>query len=292
MTEAHLEPTQNYALLGWPVKHSVSPQMQGAAFRALGIAAVYRLIEVVPEDVPEMVAQLRDQQYAGWNVTVPHKAQMAELVDEISPGALAAGTVNTVVNRAGHLSGHSTDGYGLASAIAESFDVRVAGGKFVFVGAGGAARATSVYFAQEGAAELVLVNRTLSKAERLAETIRRTNGACRVVCLGLTDADAIHAAAAGADVVFQATSLGLHVGDPMPVPATVFTPDMCVMDMIYRRTALLEAASARGCRTADGRGMLLHQGVRSFELWTGRTAPVDVMRQALNDVLACRGNPG
>lgn len=291
-TSTSPEAVARYALLGWPVKHSVSPQMQEAAFRALGIAAAYELIETPPADLAGTVAQLRQQRYRGWNITVPHKEQMSTFLDDIDADAAATGSVNTVVNDDGRLCGYSTDGYGLAMAIEEAFGVPVEGGAFVFIGTGGAARATSVYFARHGARELVLLNRTLAKAECVAARARAAGPACAVTCIQLDEHTRIERALAGAHVVIQSTSLGLHEGDPISLPPALLPDGAAAMDMIYRHTPFLAAASERGCPTADGRGMLLYQGARSFELWTGCAAPVEIMRDALNQALVCRSQRG
>ncbi|MBT3380066.1 MAG: shikimate dehydrogenase [Lentisphaerae bacterium] len=276
---------QRYALLGWPVKHSVSPQMQGAGFQALGIDATYELIEVHPKDLGVCVERLRDTGFAGWNVTVPHKEQVIDMVNHVDPGARAAGSVNTVINRGGVLHGFSTDGYGLEAALRESFGVALRNKVFTFIGTGGAARATSVYFACQGAAHIVLVNRTVAKAERLAETIAKAAPECRLTVIGLGGTESIRKALPESAAIIQGTSLGLHEGDPLPFPPEQLPPDIPVMDMIYRTTPFLAGAAQQGCPTADGRGMLLHQGVRSFELWTDRTAPVDAMRAGLETAL-------
>jgi shikimate dehydrogenase len=280
-----------YALLGWPVRHSVSPAMQEAAFRALGIAATYELIEVPPEQLTQCLDRLVREDYRGWNATVPHKERLAGLLRDLDPPAVAAGSANTVVHRAGRLRGYSTDGYGLARAIEESFGLAVPAARFLFLGTGGAARATAVYFAATGAAEIVLVNRTLSKAEALASTMATAAPACTVRCLPLNDTAAIRALLPGVDCLIQSTSLGLHAGDALPLEPELLPPSLAVLDMIYGETPFLLGARARGCRTADGRGMLLHQGVRSFELWTDRPAPVPVMREALERALAARRRP-
>jgi shikimate dehydrogenase len=277
-----------YALLGWPVRHSVSPQMQGAGFRALGIEATYELVEVPPEKLAEGVARLVREGFAGWNATVPHKEHLAALVQELDPGAAAAGCVNTVVNRDGVLKGYSTDGVGLARAVAESFGTVVNGARFLFLGTGGAARATAVHFASAGAAEIVLVNRTLSKAETLAASIAAAAPRCPVTCLPLAATAAVGQALGRMDCLIQSTSLGLRAGDPLPLDPALLPPPLAVLDMIYGNTPFLQGARARGCRTADGRGMLLYQGVRSFELWTGMQAPVEAMRAGLEEALAAR----
>lgn len=279
---------ERYALLGWPVRHSLSPAMQGAGFSALGIEATYELIEVAPEQLPQCLERLVREGYRGWNATVPHKEQLARLLPDLDPGAAAAGSANTVVNTAGHLKGYSTDGYGLARAIEESFGLPVPGTRFLFLGTGGAARATAVHFARAGAAGIVLVNRTLAKAEALAATVAAAAPACPVGCVALGDLALVRAALGGQDCLVQATSLGLHAGDPPPLDPDLLPPALAVMDMIYGETPFLRGARSRGCRTADGSGMLLYQGVRSFELWTGRAAPVAAMRAGLTRALAAR----
>ncbi len=277
--------TQRYGLFGWPVKHSVSPQMQEAGFRAAGIDASYELIEVHPDELSERLAWVKAEGFRGWNTTVPHKPAMMAAADQVEPTAQAAGSVNTVINRDGFLEAHSTDGYGLAMSIRESFDLEISGGAFLFWGAGGAARATSVYFAGRGAAAITIVNRTLSKAEDLARVIRGVAPACRVRVYSPAAA-AVKEVLGGVDVVVQATSIGLHADDPIAIPADLLIPGLRIVDMIYRPTRLLRRGAEAGCRVVDGKGMLLHQGVRSFQLWTGLAEPpVEAMRTALHRAL-------
>jgi shikimate dehydrogenase len=158
----------------------------------------------------------------------------------------------------------------------------------VFLGAGGAARATGIYFGLNGARSITVANRTFERAAALAADICRAAPECSATAVDLADDAMLAAQLRQADVLVQATSLGLHGGDPAPVDARVLPTRLAVMDMIYRQTPLLRAAAAAGMRCADGRGMLLHQGVRSFELWTGRQAPVEIMRSALYEALAER----
>ena len=282
---------QLYALLGYPVKHSVSPQMQEAGFRAIGLEASYELIEVAPEHLEAKVAELKASGCRGWNVTIPHKTAIIEMLDEVEPPARIAGSVNTVVNTGdGRLLGYSTDGYGLEMSIREAFGLELAGGHFLFWGAGGAARATSVYFAVQGARAITLSNRTVSRAEALAETIRRAAPNCETKVLAPAAHGEIKTIIPDVDVLIQATSVGLHAGDPSAVPAELLLPGLRLVDMIYhRKTPLLQLAAERGCRAVDGTDMLLYQGVKSFQLWTGakpRPRLVGAMRCALTAALA------
>ena len=273
---------QRYGLFGWPVKHSVSPQMQEAGFRELGIDASYELFEVSPDDLAAAVSDKRMRGYRGWNVTVPHKNAMMDCVDVVEPTARLIGSVNTIVNRDGLLHAYSTDGYGLETSIKRSFDVDVAGNVFLFWGCGGAARATAGHFAANGADSIILVNRTIAKAENLAMVLSEINSDCAVTVLGADDVNPIRTQLEGVDVFIQSTSVGLHVDDPISVPEELLTVGLNVVDMIYRPNQLLKTAVARGCNVTDGRDMLLYQGVRSFEIWTGQKAPVDVMGAALD----------
>ena len=276
---------RQYGLLGWPVKHSVSPQMQEAGFKALGIDATYTLLPVEPENLAAKVQAMKDDGFCGWNITVPHKGPMIEFLDAIEPAASKAASVNTVCNRDGRLQGYSTDGFGLEMAIKEAFDVDVANHRFLFWGTGGAARATATYFAFAGAAECVLVNRTISKAEDLAGIITELAPECGVRILPPSEVTTLKRLVTEVDVVIQSTSVGLQRQDPVAIPLELLAPGLRIMDMIYKRTTLLAEAEKAGCKTADGRAMLLYQGVKSFEIWTAQRAPVPAMRRALLSAL-------
>ena len=279
---------ERFALLGWPVKHSLSPPMQEAGFRAVGMRASYELIEVHPDNLPDCVARLRKQGYRGWNITVPHKEQMATLADRVDPEARAAVSVNTIVQRDGELHGFSTDGYGLATAIEEAFGFKIEDREIFFIGAGGAARAVAVYLAAHGARAITIANRTLAKARRLAELVEKAVPACPARALDLNLLDALEPYLNNTDVIIQSTSLGLHPDDPAPLPPESIPTGTPVMDMIYGDTPFLQAAAGRGCPIADGRGMLLHQGALSFRLWTGIEPPVEAMRHALQQAFEHR----
>lgn len=271
-----------YAVIGDPVAHSVSPAMQNAGFMAAGLEERYGKYHVKPEDLPEFVEFAR-QNLLGFNATVPHKGALLDLLDEIAPAAQAAGSVNTVMVRDGKLFGDSTDGYGLETALKEAFQLNISGAKIVMLGAGGAAQATAFEFVQRGAAELVIINRTRSKAETLAEHL--ANKGTLVSALGNDDLAEVEAAIKGCDVVIQATSSGLKAGDVPPLPLELLKNAPAVFDMIYHSTPVQEYARLQNIPCADGRGMLLHQGAKSFTLWTNRPAPVAAMRAALDRAL-------
>ena len=279
---------ERFALLGWPVKHSLSPPMQEAGLRALGIDATYELIEVPPDALQACIDTLRKEGYRGWNVTIPHKENVARLLLDIDTEARAAQSVNTVLNRNGTLSGYSTDGYGLATAIAEAFSMRLADKHILFLGAGGAARAVAIYFSRHGTRAITIANRTLANARELVDCLTRVSPNCLSQAVALHDEDAMREQLDQADIVIQATSLGLHRDDPAPIDPGLIRKGCPVIDMIYRTTRLLEGAAKNGCPTADGRGMLLHQGARSLQIWTNSPAPVSAMRHALDLAMAQR----
>lgn len=272
---------QRFGVIGWPVKHSVSPQMQGAGFRALGIAASYELLPIEPDHFSAGIQRLLDQQYHGWNITVPHKAGMLPLLDQIDPAARVAESVNTVLNDNGVLRGWSTDGYGLERSIREAFRIPTKGARILFWGTGGAARATACHYAASGAEQIILINRTRTKADALANILSDLAPACSVLVVDRQDEAAVRTSLTQADVVVQSSSIGLKPEDPPAIPIELLPDHGRLLDMIYRKTALLQAAAERGWETADGREMLLYQGVRSFELWTDQDAPVEPMRRAL-----------
>ncbi|MCJ8330450.1 MAG: hypothetical protein HRT89_14990, partial [Lentisphaeria bacterium] len=158
--------------------------------------------------------------------------------------------------------------------------------RFTFWGTGGAARACGVYFASAGAKEINLVNRTVSKAEKLAEDILKANSSCTVNCLGLDEHSAIQSAFNASDVIIQSTSIGLHADDECSIPLGFMDKGMNIFEMIYRPTLLLSEAEKMGCNVIDGKGMLLYQGVKSFSIWNGiENSPVDAMREGLRQAL-------
>ena len=276
---------ERYGLIGHPVGHSKSPAMQEAGFQALGIQARYELVDVEPQDLADAFQSMR-QTHRGWNVTIPHKEAAVSLFDELDDEARKLGSVNTVVNVGGHLKGYSTDGYGLEVALKEAFGIDFHNRRICFIGTGGAARATAVYAALHGARRLILANRTVERAERLAQGVRNVGGTADV--FALEDVDAIAAILPEMDVLVQCTSLGLKADDPLPFPVERLPKGLPIMDMVYGRSRFRKLAGEAGHPNADGRGMLLHQGCRSFELWTGREAPVEAMRAALAQSMSQR----
>ncbi|MBO5762757.1 MAG: shikimate dehydrogenase [Lentisphaeria bacterium] len=271
-----------FAVIGDPIAHTRSPQLQNPAFEAIGRGSIYGMLHVRLEELGEFAA-FAGEHLDGVNLTVPHKEKILPFLDTVSPEAALAHSVNTLVCREGKLHGFSTDGYGLTTAVQEAFGIVPQGLSALFLGCGGATHATAFYLALQGASELFLVNRTVAKAEALAESLRQAVPALHVECCSPADTEKITGMLERAQLLIQATSVGLHTGDPLPLAEELLAihPEMAVFDTIYPATPFLRAAARQGHPVADGRGMLLHQGAKSFEIWTGEPAPVEVMRQAL-----------
>ncbi|HEX2047234.1 MAG TPA: shikimate dehydrogenase [Acidimicrobiales bacterium] len=264
--------TRLAAVIGSPVRHSLSPAMHNAAFAELGLDWVYLAFDVAPGTVAAAFAGARALGLGGLSVTIPHKAAALAEVDDVTPVARAVGAVNTVVAQdGGRLLGDNTDGAGfLASLSDEGFDPD--GRVCLVVGAGGAARAVVHALARAGAREVMVANRTPERGETasaVAGDVGRATSAGEVV---------------RADLVVNATPLGLAGSTPedLPVDPTLLRPGQLVLDLVPNPaiTPLMRAARQAGCRTAGGLGMLVHQGALAFEQWTGRPAPLGVMRAA------------
>jgi shikimate dehydrogenase len=279
------ENTRVYALLGHPVAHSLSPRMQNAALAACGLDAAFVGLDVVPEQVPECLAGLRaNPRVRGFNVTLPLKEIVARAVDDLDAAAELTAAVNTVcIERqpaGARLRGFNTDVAGLHAALLDA-GVSLRDAVVVVLGAGGAARAAVAAALVAGAAELRVLNRTLARAQEMLDAIlgRWKGRVPRAACAGL---DAGHLLR-GAGVLLQCTSQPMHAPEQSLVSLDDATPDLYVLDMVYRpeRTALLRGAAARGLRHANGLGMLVHQGAEAFRLWTGQAAPLAVMRRSV-----------
>jgi shikimate dehydrogenase len=275
--------TRVAGVIGWPVRHSLSPPMQNAAFAALGLNWVYVPFAVAPERVGEALGALRGLDLAGLNVTIPHKAAVLPYLDELAPGARLLGGANTIVHREGRLVGYSTDGEGFLRSLQEAGE-EVAGKRVTLIGAGGSARAVGLALCQAGVAGLTVLNRTVEKAEGLVAALAEMAPGSQVAAGGLGEAGA-RAAVSEAEIVIDSTAVGMYPHQEVApvVPGEWLQPGQRVCDLTYnpRETVLLKAARAQGARTLDGTGMLIYQGALALELWTGQVAPVAVMREAL-----------
>ena len=269
-------------VLGDPVAHSRSPAMHNAAFAALGLDWCYVPLHVRPAHLEAALRGLVALGFAGANVTIPHKERVAELADELTPTARTIGAVNTLVVQGDRLLGDNTDAGGLLMAVAEA-GVDMAGREAVVLGAGGSARAVVYALAQAGS-RVTIANRSLGRAAALAGLLApQVRGKVQAIPLG--DSAALQLLLEQAALLVNATSVGMHPGpDESPLPAGVrLPPGLAVLDLVYapRQTRLLREAAAAGCRTIEGLRVLIHQGALSFERWTGRAAPIEVMARAV-----------
>lgn len=268
-------------IIGDPVAHSLSPAMHNAAFDASDLNWVYVAFRVDESSLAQAVEGLRALGAIGFNVTMPHKEAVAGLVDELDAEARIIGAVNTVQVRDGRLIGHNTDGAGLVCSLLVDLAFSVRGKNAVVFGAGGAARAIVVALASAGCERLTVVNRTKDKADILVELIRENFSACKADAFGSSEdySDVMR----GADLVVNATSVGMHGGRETPLDVNLICERHIVYDIVYNPeiTALLAAASAAGAAVMGGKRLLLYQGMASFEIWTGRSAPGPSMESAL-----------
>lgn len=274
--------TRLVGLIGYPVEHSASPAMHNAAFAALKMNWAYVALPVYPDHLREAVFGLRALGFAGANVTVPHKQDCMRHLDETSRAADLVGAVNTIVVRDGStLYGDNTDAYGfIASLREEGFDPSET--YCAVIGAGGAARAVTYALAEHGARMITLFNRSTGRAKRLCKDMARFFTAVRFEPHPLSDLGLV---GNEYDLLVNTTSIGMWPGvdsspwpDDLPIPA-----HLTVCDLVYnpRETRFLSQAGRAGAVTICGLGMLLHQGVAAFRLWTGRQPPLEVMRRAL-----------
>lgn len=274
------------ALIGDPVEHSLSPIMHNAAFRAMGIEARYELWPTLDHALQARVESIRAKDMLGSNVTVPHKQAVMRFCDELTNTARRIGAVNTLVpHHDGRIVGENTDAYGFVRTL-EAVTSASPPQRALILGAGGAARAVAVALVDSGAGSVTIANRTLPRAAALIEAL----DAAGVGGIDVVAWDDLPQAVATAGLVVNATSIGWH-GDEMPVLSQVIDAidaDGVVIDLTYRETSLLRAVRARRIRAVDGLSMLIHQGARSLELWTGMEAPVDVMTEAVLEEQARR----
>ncbi|MFC4776743.1 shikimate dehydrogenase [Paenibacillus sp. GCM10023252] len=267
-----------YGVIGDPIRHSKSPIMMNRAFRETGMNGIYTAWHITGESLPAFVAGVRAMGIRGVNVTIPHKLAIMEYLDEIHPSAQVIGAVNTIVNNDGHLIGMNTDGIGYVRSLKEEVEPDLRGKHIVMLGAGGAARGIGYALTAEQPAAITIVNRTLERAQELAESLSGLGQ------LAAAHQDELEALCSQADIVINTTSIGMYPNvDEMPVDPAWLKADAVASDLIYNplKTRYLLEAEARGCRIHGGLGMFLYQGAYAFEYWTGESAPVAAMRETV-----------
>ena len=289
-----VQPSIRLAVIGDPVAHSLSPQMQNAALRESGIDQQYVRVRLGESELADALKLFKQNGFAGLNVTLPHKERMLSLMDESDDNAKEAGVINTIAIRDQKLIGFNTDGIGFSHAIREDFSIDLRDLRVLVLGAGGAARAIAFECARQGCERLVIANRTRVKAEHLAQGLqswfagpRVLGPVARLQAIGWDESE-LRTQIAHTDLLVNATPLGLQRSDQSPVAEHLLAPHLMIFDTTYNigRSLLLMAATKMGARGSNGLSMLIHQGARAFELWFGREAPVEVMRRAVVDALS------
>jgi shikimate dehydrogenase len=271
--------TRVVGIFGDPVAHTLSPTIQNAAFGALGLGFVYVPFHVAPASLKEAVDGVRALGMAGVNITIPHKVAVMEHLDEIEANAAAIGAVNTVVNNGGRLVGHNTDGAGFVRSLAEETGFGISGKQVLVIGAGGAARSVLYSILSQRPASVMVVNRTVAKAAALVDALGPAFKGVELSAGGLSD---MPGAAGSADLVVNTTSLGMEGNAELDFPVEALGASSVVADIVYSplKTDLLIRAEAQGLAVHNGLSMLIGQGAIGFELWTGKSAPVEAMKEA------------
>lgn len=265
-----------YAVIGDPIAQSKSPIMHNRAFAELGIEAQYRAFLVQEAELESFIAEVRACQIAGLNVTIPHKLNVMNYVDEIDADAKELGAVNTIVNDNGRLIGFNTDGIGYVRSLKEEAIASLQNKEIVVIGAGGAARGIVHALLKEQPASITVVNRTLDRAEQLVASLHHQDE------LRADSMEQLPQLCATADVVINTTSVGMYPnGDEQPAQGSWLKAGAVASDLIYNPlyTRFVEDAERNGCIKHGGLGMFIYQGAFAFEYWTGKQAPVQAMKQ-------------
>ena len=309
--------TKYVGIIGYPVGHSVSPQMQQAALDHYKLDIKYEMWETAPDKLASFIEQLRQPQYLGANITVPHKGAMLQLVDELEALASAVGAVNTIVNRDGRLLGFNTDTGGFLQALNKDGEFDPAEKRAVILGAGGVARAATFALSKAGIKSLTITDIDLDRAHRLksdlASSLANTQGKVPRSCYDAKDVTWIDSltyklwpipdinvlsmddpqfktAISACQLIVNCTPVGMKhsaTENQSPLNARLIPQEALVYDVVYNpmETRLLAAAKVAGARTLNGLAMLVYQGAIAFELWTGREAPVNIMFEAAKKAL-------
>lgn len=278
--------TQLTGLIGQPVAHSISPQMQNEAFRLCRLDYVYVAFDIKPEDLPAAFDGFRAVGIRGLNVTMPHKRAVTRLVDELTPASEICGASNTIINDNGHLIGHTTDGIGFMESVRDAgYDI--IGKHMSILGAGGAASAICTQASLDGVGAIdICVRREKPETIALCERIRHFTN-CEIRILNLTDLKVLRDSIQHADILVNATNVGMSPDtEHCLIPdESYFHPGLIVCDIIYqpRKTKLYQMAEKAGCPVFNGLYMLLFQGAASFECWTGQKMPIEPIRKKYFD---------
>jgi shikimate dehydrogenase len=281
--------SKSVVLIGYPLKHSISPAFQQAAFDHEGLDVMYEKWETPEAELKATVDRLRHASTLGANVTIPCKEKILPLLDELSDTAARIGAVNTVVNRSGMLMGFNTDVEGFITSLRQDADYGLRNRKVVLLGAGGVARAVMFALLNGEVTSVTVFNRSIERGRTLVRSFARSAGRIPLAALPWTELET-SSALQDCDLLVNCTSLGMRfsaTAAESPLRAGLIPKDALVYDLVYNPedTPFLNEAKKAGAETLGGLSMLVHQGAASFELWTGRKAPVDIMLRSAREAL-------
>ncbi|NNK93025.1 MAG: shikimate dehydrogenase [Desulfobacterales bacterium] len=280
--------TKLVILLGNPLGHSVSPPMHNRVFEKLRMDYCYMPVEVTSKNLKKVFSGLSEMNVAGFNVTIPHKINIIQYLDELDSLAATIGAVNTICVKDGKTKGYNTDGEGFILSLEETAQTKVKGKRVFLLGSGGAARAIAMTLAFHHAEKIYIHNRTTAKAEKLADEINRNIRVCAVVVESMENQ---RKAIQTCDILTNSTSLGMHPDeDVLPIDESLLTPDVIVADIVYNplMTKLLKTAKDKGCTIVPGLGMLIYQGAAAFKLFTGVEPLVEEMSEVVHSLMASK----
>ncbi len=271
--------TEVYGIFGYPVKHSKSPVFQNSAFSYLNINAVYVPFEVKPEELEKAVEGLKALNIKGVNITIPHKEEVIKYVDELSEEVKFIKASNTIKNVNGKLYAYNTDAYGFITGL-KLLEPNLTDKIALVIGAGGASRAVIYSLLKENIKKVILANRNIARAENLRYDFKNLSKEFgeKINIINIAD---IENNLTKADIVVNTTPVGLKDDDKPIFNYDKLEKRHIVVDIVYKKTPLLQVAEKKGCKWQDGYPMLIYQGAKSFEIWTGKEAPIDVMKKAL-----------
>lgn len=277
--------TRPFAVLGHPIGHTLSPVMHNASFAEIGLDAIYLAFDVHPDRLMEVLPAMRLMGFGGVNLTIPHKEVAFRGLEKLDDSARLLGAVNTVQFTDAGPVGHNTDGYGFLRALEEAFGKTTKGDSVFVLGSGGAGRAVALMAAQAGARCVTLADLDRARCEKVGAEIRGHFPAVEIA-VSATSADQASAARL-ADLVVQATPVGMKPTDQSLLAPDAFRAGQRAFDLIYHvpETVFMKAARAGGAKACNGLGMLLHQGARAFQIWTGQEPSVSAMRKALEQAV-------
>jgi shikimate dehydrogenase len=275
--------TKPFAVLGHPIGHTLSPVMHNASMQELAFDGIYLALDVHPDRLMEVLPSMALMGFAGVNLTVPHKEVAFRGLEKLDASAKLFGAANTIEFTEDGMVGHNTDGYGFLKALEEAFGKTVQGDSIFVLGCGGAGRATALQAATEGATSLVLADIDAERVQRLEDEVKAL--VPEIAIAQALDKTAQIELCRECDLIVQASPVGMKKDDPSLLPPEAFRAGQHAFDLIYMypETAFLTTARQAGADIANGLGMLLHQGARAFEIWTGSEPSVPAMRKALED---------